>query len=409
MELLNLLLVLISLPFFFQHSSASAVKSGYWFAGGDLPVSEIDSALFTHLFCAFADLDPRTSHAHLDPSNLETFSTFSATVRRRNPSVKTILSIGADKSTTSSADFAAMAAQPSSRKKFIASAISLANSLGFDGLDLSWNHPSNSTQMADFAQLVTELNLAAAAEKKSSFILSARVFHSPEHGSVRYPVHEMAQSLDWINVMAYDFYSPVSSQITGPPAGLYNPGNRISVNSGIGSWVESGFPVGKIVVGFPLYGYAWKLSDPEKNGYFAPADGGAGASVASGDGSMSFEEIRKFIVPNRASSVFNSSIGGDYSYTDDGIWIGYDNYLTIVKKVVYAEEKGLLGYFLWHLGMDENWGLSRTAMEAWGGNLEKETEEMKSMKASVRFSLSVSWAPGSLIFPLNHLSIDQDE
>ncbi|CAN0918689.1 Class V chitinase [Linum grandiflorum] len=347
----------------------TVVKSGYWFSGGDLPVSEINSALFTHLFCAFADLDPHTSHALLHPSNLETFSTFSAIVRRRNPSVKTILSIGADKSTTSSADFAAMAAQPSSRKKFIASSINLANSLGFDGLDLSWNHPSNSTQMADFAQLVTKLNLAVAAamaavaaatDTNSSLILSARVFRSPKHGFVCYPVREMAQSLDWINVMAYDFYSPVSSQITGPPTGLYNPGNRTSIDSGIGSWFESGFPVGKIVVGFPLYGYAWKLSDPERNGYFAPADGGAGALVASGDKLMIFREIRKFIVPNRASSVFNSSIGGDYSYTGDGICIGYDNYLTIVKKVVYAEEKVLIGYFLWHLGMNENWGLSRT-------------------------------------------------
>ncbi|CAN1809756.1 Class V chitinase [Linum perenne] len=399
--LLNIILLVLIPVAFFHHSSAAVVKSGYWFSGSDFPVSEIDSALFTHLFCAFADLDPQTGHAVLRSSNVKSFANFSATVRRRNPSVKTILSIGADKG--DAADFAAIAAQPSSRKTLIDSSISLATSLGFDGLDISWIHPSTTAQMADFARLITELHSSAAEiNLNPSLILTARVFHSSEHNSVHYPVQLMAKTLDWINVIAYDFYSPVSSQITGPPAGLYNPGNQISVDSGIRSWIESDFPPQKIVMGLPLYGYAWNLSDPERNGYFvpatAPADGGA-------SGSMSFVEIRKFIVPNRAASVFNSTIGGDYSYTEDGIWIGYDNYMSTVKKVVYGEEKGLLGYFFWHLGMDENWGICRTAMEGWG---REESEEMRSMKASVRFALSVSWRPGSLIFPENHFGSDDE-
>ncbi|CAN1187303.1 Class V chitinase, partial [Linum perenne] len=56
----------------------------------DFPSFEIDSAIFTHLFCAFADLDPQIGHAVFRPSNLESFPTFSATVRRWNPSRKSM-------------------------------------------------------------------------------------------------------------------------------------------------------------------------------------------------------------------------------------------------------------------------------------------------------------------------------
>ncbi|CAI0394978.1 unnamed protein product [Linum tenue] len=262
--------ILISLPLFPAFaSSAAVVKSGYWFSGSDFPVADIDSALFTHLFCASADLDPQNSRVSIPASNAQAFSTFSTVVRRRNPAVKTILSIAGD-----SNDFAAMASRPSSRKKFVDSSIRLATSLGFDGLDLSWIHPSSPSQMADFAQLVTEWRRAiASSENGNPLILTARVFRSPEHESGRYPVQEMAETLDWINVITYDFYSPVSSSPkTGPPAALYNPGNQISADAGIRSWIESGFPAEKIVMGIPLYGYAWKLSDPKRrDGFFSPA------------------------------------------------------------------------------------------------------------------------------------------
>ena len=32
------------------------IKAGYWFSGSEFPISDINSALFTHLICAFADV-----------------------------------------------------------------------------------------------------------------------------------------------------------------------------------------------------------------------------------------------------------------------------------------------------------------------------------------------------------------
>ncbi|XP_031098252.1 class V chitinase-like [Ipomoea triloba] len=130
------------------------VNGAYWLADAGVPASDIDSTLFTHIFCAFANLDPQTNKVTLPSAS---FSQFTPTVRRKNPSVKTLLSIGGG-------TFPAMASQPSSRKSFIDSSISVARANGFSGLDLNWEYPRTTNQMADLESLLKEWRAAVAAE-----------------------------------------------------------------------------------------------------------------------------------------------------------------------------------------------------------------------------------------------------
>ncbi|KAH6766808.1 Glycosyl hydrolase family protein with chitinase insertion domain-containing protein [Perilla frutescens var. hirtella] len=62
-------------------------------------VSNIDSSLFTHLLCTFADLDPSTNQVIVSSSNTAAFSQFTATGQSKNPSIKTLLSIGGGNAT----------------------------------------------------------------------------------------------------------------------------------------------------------------------------------------------------------------------------------------------------------------------------------------------------------------------
>lgn len=224
--------LLVSITFFFSlllssSSAQSVVKASYWFPGSEYPVTDIDSSLFTHLFCAFADLNAQTNQVTIASANQQKFSTFTQTVQRRNPYVKTLLSIGggaADKTA-----FASMASNPASRKSFIDSSIRLARSNGFHGLDLDWEYPSSATEMSNFGTLLREWRSAVVAEASSSgrqrLLLAAAVFYSNNYYSVLYPVQAVADSLDWVNLMAYDFYGPGWSRVTGPPAALYDPSN----------------------------------------------------------------------------------------------------------------------------------------------------------------------------------------
>ncbi|XP_031266294.1 class V chitinase-like [Pistacia vera] len=355
---------LISLLQLHLLAGQDAVRAGYWFPGSEFPVSDIDSTLFTHLFCAFADLDAETNQVVAASSNQAQFSTFTQTVQQKNPSVKTLLSIGGG--SANEADFASMASESTSRKSFIDSSINLARQYNFHGLDLDWEYPSSATEMTNLGLLLNEWRAAIDNEStstgNSSLLLAAAVFRSSDYYTIDYPIQAIANSLDWINVMAYDFYGPLWSNLTGPPAALYNPGNdQISGSYGVSTWIQAGVTANKIVLGLPFYGYAWQLADANNHGFFAPSVGAA----LSSDGSAGYGQIEDFISENNATTVYNSTVVSNYCYSGT-TWIGFDDTQSISAKVSYAKENGLLGYFAWHVAADDDWVLSQTASDTWG-------------------------------------------
>lgn len=125
-------------------------------------------------------------------------------------------------------------------------------------------------------------------------------------------------------------------------------------DSGLKLWLEAGLPQKKAVFGFSYVGWAWALQDARDHGYGAPT---TGVAPISADGSIDYIEIKKFIKDDEATEVHDSRVVGDYCYAGT-IWIGYDDTQSIVTKVQYAKHKGLLGYFSWNVGADENSVLS---------------------------------------------------
>ncbi|KAF3659440.1 putative acidic mammalian chitinase-like [Capsicum annuum] len=83
-----------------------------------------------------------------------------------------------------------------------------------------------------------------------------------------------------------------------------------------------GVPTRKMVLAIPYCGFAWRLVNENIHGVRAPADGKA--NVSFDDGSMTYAQIRDFIVQNRATTVYNNTIVGDYCYSGS-TWISYDD------------------------------------------------------------------------------------
>ncbi|XP_059638146.1 class V chitinase-like [Cornus florida] len=357
--LLVCLLFLHNLPF---SAAQTVVKAAYWFPESGFAASDINSTLFTHLFCAFATLS-NTNRTTIPASNNASFAQFTRTVQLKNPSVKTLLSIGGG--SANKTIFASMASQPSSRKTFIDSSIKLARDYGFYGLDLDWEYPEVASQMTNFGSLLDEWRSAVSTEAnttgKTPLILTAAVFYRPNYYGPNYPVQSIARSLDWINLMAYDFYGPGwSPSMTNAPAALYDPTGQLSGSYGIGAWIQGGVPAKKLVLGLPFYGYAWRLVNANNHGLLAPANGST-----SGDGSMGYNQIKVFISQNNAATVYNATVVTDYCYAGT-TWIGYDDIQSITAKVSYAKQQAILGYFAWHVGVDNNWVLSQKAYNTWG-------------------------------------------
>ncbi|CAN1328187.1 Class V chitinase [Linum perenne] len=350
------------------HSAAAqpaVVRGGYWFPDSGFAVSAIESRHFTHLFCAFAGIDSGNFQLTVPAANRQQFMTFTQTVQSKNPSVRTLLSIGGGGAGANSTAFALMAGNSTTRQVFINSSVSLARSYGFDGLDLDWEFPSSGEEMASFALLVMEwrrlVEFEALMFRKPLLILTAAVYYSSVYytsPSAIYPIQAISNNLDWINVMSYDLYAPNwSPNSTAPPAALYGSDQVISVDSGIRSWLQQGLPATKIVLGLPFYGYAWQLLNSNQTGLYLPANG---TDLPEG-GAMTYGQINRFIEGWKSSvvDVFSATVVTKYCYYGT-TWIGYDSSESIFGKVLYAKVKGLGGYFAWHVGGDDNWTLSTT-------------------------------------------------
>ncbi|MFS7966618.1 putative chitinase [Helianthus anomalus] len=330
MSILSLLLLFIILSLQWKPlTSRTWIKAGYWYTGSEYPIPNINTALFTHLICAFAYINSSTHDLVLLTSDEPYVSMFASTVKNSNPSVKPLLSIrprneyhGNDEN---SSNFFIMAENPAYRKSFVESSIKMARHYGFEGIDLY-----------------------------ATTLLS---HYLPELDSVSYPVDSVRKKIDWVHVRSYDYHTPMTiDNFTAAHAALYDPSSPVNTDYGINLWIKRGLPASQLVLGLAYHGYAWTLADPKNDGIGAPAKG----MVITKDGSMSYEYIKKYLRSYRVNSEYNSTYVMNYCAIGS-FGIVFDDVEAIRNKVAYGKKKGLLGYSVWQVPNDDNWKLSIAA------------------------------------------------
>ncbi|KAG5564139.1 hypothetical protein RHGRI_000356 [Rhododendron griersonianum] len=96
--------------------------------------------------------------------------------------------------------------------------------------------------MANLGVLLDEWRAAVATEAQSAgqppLLLTAAFYYAPSINGLNYPVLSISNILDWINLMAYDFYDdPTWAKVTNSHAALYDPSARLAevMGSGLGS------------------------------------------------------------------------------------------------------------------------------------------------------------------------------
>ncbi|KAF2310401.1 hypothetical protein GH714_009101 [Hevea brasiliensis] len=264
------------------------IQAAYYDSSSSLPVSSVNSALFTHLYYGFAGMNSSNFQLSFRFSDESTVSSFTTTIKRKNPSIITVLSIGLAYGNYS--NFSLMASQPSYRESFIRSSIETARLYGFGGLDLSWTWPNTSFDMKNIGVLLYEWRAAINSEPRNSseprLLLTISVHYKPIIGANSFPVESIKTNIDWANIIAFDYHVPLKENVTGNHAALYDPSGHVSTDSGIEEWLRRGFLASKLVLGLPYHGYGWKLVN--KNDYpniGEPASGPA----QSVDGSMGYK------------------------------------------------------------------------------------------------------------------------
>ncbi|XP_030456426.2 receptor-like serine/threonine-protein kinase SD1-6 [Syzygium oleosum] len=339
------------------------VKSGYFYAGSEIPVSDIDSSLFSHLICAFASIGSSTHPLSFNASFEQIFSTFTSTVKRKNPSITTLLSVWAGGEASSA--LASMLGEFSSRSSFIESTIEKARLYAFSGIDLFGVLPSGSINMTNLSALLGEWRDGVDAESRKSgkprLLLVMGVYCQAIVDSVSYPLDSIQRYLDWVHLIAYDYHLPTREKFALPHAALFDPASHNNTDFCITWLLTRGFPARKLVLGLPYHGYAWQLEDSRDDAIGHPTVGPA----VTADGSYGYKTVRSFIrdFGYGASSVYNGTYVVNF-FRKGLIWINFDDVEAIRAKVTYAKGKGLLGYNVFQVGNDQNWVLSRTAQEA---------------------------------------------
>nr|QIJ55478.1 acidic mammalian chitinase-like protein [Cajanus platycarpus] len=347
--------------------NTASVRAAYWPAGDDLSPSSINTKYFTHIYYAFIQQHPQFFYLNVTEFDKKWIPKFINGLRYRYPPVKTLLSIGGGGSNSTA--FSLMARDKRTRQVFINSTIHVARRYGFNGLDLDWEFPDNEGDMSNLGALFQEWHQALVVEarisKKPRLLLTAAVYYTStikliSNGPRLYPAQAIKDYLDWASPMCFD-YNGAWANFTGFNAALDDPKSNVSTRYGIGSWIGSGVPAGKLVMGLPLYGRTWALKDPNVHGVGAEA---VGAAIDT-DGTLDYDEILVFNKENGATIVYDDVAVSFYSYAGT-TWIGYDDGPSITKKVQFAKSLGLKGYFFWAVGKDKDWTISRQASNAWG-------------------------------------------
>ncbi|MFO7447157.1 MAG: glycoside hydrolase family 18 protein [Ignavibacteriaceae bacterium] len=319
----------------------------------------------THINYAFADIKGGEIKQGFINDSVN-FSILNS-AKKRNPELKILISIGG---WTWSGQFSDVSLTKESRKKFVESSILFMQRHKLDGIDIDWEFPAipgyegnvyrpedkqNFTYlMKDFREALDEL------EKKEGkhFLLTAATgsfddyLENTEMGKVQ-------QYLDFVNIMAYDFYESSYADVAGHHTALYtSPLDKrgASADEFVQKYIKEGVPANKIVLGVAFYGRAWEVTTTENNGLYQKA-GAVKKPIHA-----SFKNI-KLNLENMNGYVryWDSVSSAPFLLNEkEKIFITYDDEESLKAKCNYIKKHNLKGAMFWEYTSDHEATLLKT-------------------------------------------------
>jgi chitinase len=325
---------------------------GYVFArDGVLDPATIAADKLTHINYAFANIrDGKVVEGF--PHDAENFRVL-AGLRRDHPGLKLLVSVGG---WTWSGGFSDAVLTPERRDAFVRSAVDFVRRHDLDGFDVDWEYPGlpgygNPHRPEDkehFTALMADLRAALDREgrargRKYLLTFAAGAFSDYlEHTEMG----KVQASVDFVNLMTYDFRVPEADPIAGHHANLFeNPADpdHQSADRVVKAFLAAGVPAGKLVLGVPFYGRAWAEVAADRQGLYQPGkppatalDAGYGNLAASVIGKNGF--VRFWDEQAQAPYLWNAG---------QRTFITYDDPESLRIKARYIGEHGLAGAMFW--------------------------------------------------------------
>ncbi|MDR6673916.1 glycosyl hydrolase family 18 protein [Xanthomonas sp. 1678] len=289
-------------------------------------------------------------------------------LKAKHPGLKVLISLGG---WTWSRGFAS-AARPENRQAFVASCIDAyirgnlpvtdgaggaAAAAGvFDGIDIDWEYPNacglscgSAEDRQNFTALLAEFR-RQLNEVRSGLLLTVAVGAGVDKIRATDPA-QYHPSLDYINVMTYDFhgaFEPTTnhhSALFDSPADPSTGDQRYyNSNDAMQAFLDAGVPAAKLNLGIGFYGRGWSNVPNVNNGLYQSG------SPAPGTYEAGIEDYK--VLKNAAgTSHTDSAAGAHWKYNGSTFW-SYDTPGVITQKMGYVKAQGLGGAFFWEFSGD---------------------------------------------------------
>jgi chitinase len=320
-----------------------------------LDPAEIAAEKLTHVNYAFALIrDGKVVEG--SPRDDQNFNVLTA-LRRQHPRLQILVSVGG---WTGSGGFSDAAFTPDGRKRLVESAVEFVRRHDLDGLDVDWEYPGlpgngnthRPEDKANFTALLSELRAGLDAEgatrgRRRLLTFAAGAFPDflahTEMGTVQ-------ASVDFVNLMTYDFREADADPEAGHHANLYtHPADpkQLSADRAVRDFLAAGVPPGKLVLGVPFYGRAWGEVEKKDKGLYRPGKPLAEridtsyTSLATLAGQKGWK--RAWDRVSQAPFLWNA---------DRRIFISYEDPQSLRLKCRYIHDRHLGGVMFWEYFAD---------------------------------------------------------
>jgi len=295
-------------------------------------------------------------------------------LKKMNSKVKVLLALGGWNDSAGD-KYSRLVNNSTAREKFVKSILSFLKKYKFDGLDLDWEYPKcwqtactkgpDSDKKA-FAQLTKELK---DAFKPHNLLLTAAVSPSMKVIDQGYEVPTLAENLDYINLMAYDYHgawekfashhSPIYPRVESKE---FDPNDHeFNVNTSVSHWLKLGMPAKKIILGVPFYGRSFYLEKPADSyktfGFGEKARSGGEAGLFTREkGYLAYYEICKGLKDKSWTKHRDHQSKLAFA-TKSNQWVGYDDIQAMREKSEFIIRRKLGGAMVWAVDLDDFRGI----------------------------------------------------
>ncbi|KAI9219452.1 glycosyl hydrolases family 18-domain-containing protein [Blastocladiella britannica] len=286
-------------------------------------------------------------------------------LKQKYPHLKTILSVGG---WTWSDNFSVAMGTAAGRQRAIDTSIAMAETYGFDGLDIDWEFPGNADKAKDptfpdfkfgpndlnnagqfFKDARTAFDAKGHGDWSLSFAVSGSAWYSGSWANV-------ISFVDYIFVMSYEFQHHMTTSYGGAALMSVPGDDSITttnvVSYGLQTFAQVGFPKEKIIMGLPLYGNGWNNIPKTFNWKEGKPGFGAPVSEKTATEPTSYSVLlKKFATDGNWIASPDLKRGTVVYYNGSQVWF-LDSPDTIRTKTQYLMQQGYGGIMLWNSNQD---------------------------------------------------------